>query len=514
VQRLSSTAAAIVAAGLAPLAAGDSWPLFARTPDRLAMADGSIGLLASVRWLRADDGNGNPIAFIGQAGVVTDGSHVYAVGRVNSAYRLFAIRISDGGIEWSQPVPAPYADSWSTPACDPPNGTVLVAAGRMLSAFDAATGAPRWQAPLARSVVNASPLVTTDRGPADRAFITDYDGLGGDASLYCINLDPLSASNPFQPGQVLWSVPIGGSSGSTPAYSGGTVFVASVTDETGLGPGRILAFDAGATAAPAPLWIADNPTGLPFFGGVSVSGGAVYAASYAFAGGQTAANLIKLDAATGALLWSTPCNRTDSTPIPLGDGRIVLCGGVIGFGSAPSIQLLHDDGASATMLWDTALDTWQDLNHNALMDPGEYLLVGGWTHLPLFAAGRLYAGAIDAGTTTFGPCTDLYALDLSRTPSQPGFIAEHVAGLGSTPAVAGGSLYTVGAAGLYALAGCYANCDGSTQAPLLNVNDFVCFQSRFASADPWANCDGSTQPPILNVNDFVCFQSRFAGGCP
>ena len=30
---------------------------------------------------------------------------------------------------------------------------------------------------------------------------------------------------------------------------------------------------------------------------------------------------------------------------------------------------------------------------------------------------------------------------------------------------------------------CYANCDGSTAAPVLNVNDFVCFQGRFAAAD-------------------------------
>jgi hypothetical protein len=61
---------------------------------------------------------------------------------------------------------------------------------------------------------------------------------------------------------------------------------------------------------------------------------------------------------------------------------------------------------------------------------------------------------------------------------------------------------------------CYANCDGSTQPPILNVNDFICFQSRFASGDSYANCDGSTQPPILNVNDFICFQSAFAAGCP
>ncbi len=49
--------------------------------------------------------------------------------------------------------------------------------------------------------------------------------------------------------------------------------------------------------------------------------------------------------------------------------------------------------------------------------------------------------------------------------------------------------------------GCYANCDGSTAEPILNVNDFVCFLDRFGAGDSYANCDGSTVPPVLNVND-------------
>jgi hypothetical protein len=62
--------------------------------------------------------------------------------------------------------------------------------------------------------------------------------------------------------------------------------------------------------------------------------------------------------------------------------------------------------------------------------------------------------------------------------------------------------------------GCYANCDGSTTPPILNVADFVCFQQHFAAGDSSANCDGSTVPPVLNVADFVCFQQQFAAGCP
>lgn len=66
---------------------------------------------------------------------------------------------------------------------------------------------------------------------------------------------------------------------------------------------------------------------------------------------------------------------------------------------------------------------------------------------------------------------------------------------------------------LFGVPQCYPNCDGSTTTPVLNVNDFICFQTRFSAGDTYANCDHSTTPPVLNVNDFLCFQLRFAGGC-
>jgi probable HAF family extracellular repeat protein len=76
---------------------------------------------------------------------------------------------------------------------------------------------------------------------------------------------------------------------------------------------------------------------------------------------------------------------------------------------------------------------------------------------------------------------------------------------------------------LFRESACYANCDGSTTAPILNVEDFSCFINRFAEAQSlpheqqlvhYANCDASTTPPVLNVEDFSCFINRFAAGCP
>jgi hypothetical protein len=63
-------------------------------------------------------------------------------------------------------------------------------------------------------------------------------------------------------------------------------------------------------------------------------------------------------------------------------------------------------------------------------------------------------------------------------------------------------------------AACYANCDASTTAPVLNVGDFTCFLQKFAAGDPYANCDQSAAAPVLNVADFTCFLQKYAAGCP
>ena len=61
---------------------------------------------------------------------------------------------------------------------------------------------------------------------------------------------------------------------------------------------------------------------------------------------------------------------------------------------------------------------------------------------------------------------------------------------------------------------CYANCDQSTTAPVLNVNDFTCFLGKYAAGDAGANCDRSRIAPVVNVNDFTCFLAAYAAGCP
>ncbi|MFN0131379.1 MAG: hypothetical protein ACKVW3_02415 [Phycisphaerales bacterium] len=85
-------------------------------------------------------------------------------------------------------------------------------------------------------------------------------------------------------------------------------------------------------------------------------------------------------------------------------------------------------------------------------------------------------------------------------------------GQGCTPTVARLDTYFE-LFGQFGTLACYANCDASTAVPVLNMNDFVCFNIRFATGDPRANCDGSTTQPILNVIDFICFTNAYAAGC-
>lgn len=85
------------------------------------------------------------------------------------------------------------------------------------------------------------------------------------------------------------------------------------------------------------------------------------------------------------------------------------------------------------------------------------------------------------------------------------------------PACAGVGFVTLVPAECFAQSSCvtcYPNCDGSTVAPILNVNDFNCFLNKFSAGDPYANCDGSTTPPVLNIADYTCFLNRFSAGCP
>ena len=378
--------------------------------------------------------------------------------------RVVAFDAFDGYRVWTRPIAKDVWDSWSSPAVDTRNNTVLVTTGWTLHAIDITSGNVIWTMPTARRIVNASPAVTTDLEadgvPANRALLTDYDGFGDGGTLYAVNVDPFDAIyNPYEPGNVVWTYELNGAAGNSPAYADGVVYVAASS-------GTVCAIDVAA--GPPVVWeVSVDFTGYPpysgFYGGLAVSNGALYLASYTYYGGQNTGGLFKLNATNGAVVWDTPCERTDAIPVVTDDGQIFIAGGLDDAGSVVTTQAYQDNGTTVTPLWDTYVDS------------GGTLGIGGWTHQPVYSNGYLYVGRPYEDPVQwlyFEPYTDLYVIDTAHTPDQPEFIVSQYTGCGASPAIADGTIYSLGKDGLVALEPsvvCLADLDGNGSVGLADL---------------------------------------------
>ncbi|MEM9373173.1 MAG: PQQ-binding-like beta-propeller repeat protein, partial [Planctomycetota bacterium] len=424
--------------------------------------------------------------------------------RPTGADSVIAISRLDGSFVWEAPIPVALLNSWAAPAIDPHTRTVVAGSGSTLSGIHLDTGDPLWSTDLGRIVVNASPTITDDRPGRTRAFVTDYSfasSVGG--RLFCVNLSPHDgANNPYEPGEIVWSAELGGeTSGNTPGYHDGRVYVSTASGGNASDQGTILAYDADATLTPAPLWRYELDSHSGFFSGVAVYGDGLYAASYSFSGDQFSGRTVRVDRHTGDQVWSVGTNRTDTVPVPFGPGLVLVSGGVPfnsqfpAFGSVPSIQLIMEfPWGGATRLWDSAIDTLHDTNSNGQWDPGEsFLSLGGWTIQPavIVDGQKAYAyvgvspdplGSVDG---FFDPSPAMALVDLSKLPDEHGFVAEWHDGSGSSPALSGGELYTVGFDGVF-----------SFGAPAMPVSQILI---RWSSGSlPDLNADG-----MVNFRDLM-----------
>ncbi|MEM1184282.1 MAG: PQQ-binding-like beta-propeller repeat protein [Planctomycetota bacterium] len=473
------------------------------------------------------------IRWVGDSGPVVVDRLVFAVSRPNnqgSVAKLWAIDRAEGTLVWSKDVPSQINDSWSTPTIDRGNATLIYGTGSQgfdqsgrVQARSLLSGDLLWEAELEKDIVNATPLVTTDRGSADRAFITDFEGFyaGGQGGvLYCINVDPFdAATNPYEPGDIVWRAPLfDGASGATPAYDGERVYVATAGD---FGPpavgGQVIAFDPAAIdATGAELWRTPIGGNDGFFGGVSVAGGYVYGATYDFFGTTTSARLLKLNAETGSIVWETASNRTDSIPVALDDGRIALSTGIPGFGSLPALQLFDDLGTSASLLDDTSVATWQD-DGDGLIELGEFEIIGGWTHQPHvvldhpFTQGPVvFVGsiAVPAAGQFFSGYTRLSMVDLAAPFGSPGSVLSVYEGAGSSPAVSGPNLYTIGETGVVGIgAYCPGDVDLSGQTDFFDVITYLKIKDA-GSPEADVTLDGT-----VSSEDVVEAIQRVEDGC-
>lgn len=494
---LQNACLALCVVALAVAASADEWTHYAQGPTRVSAVAVSLSPnapISDVEWTASVGPGGQALEFLGQSSVVQSGDHVVALGWVGGSFAAIDVRRSDGSVRWFTPIADPAIDSWASPAIDFENQTVIVATGRQVRGLALEGGGIVWTVSTSRDIANASVLVTSTMGPADRAFVTDFGFSSQPGKLYCINVDPFDAtSNPYTPGQVVWTKSIGQISGATPTLAGDKVVLAT-------GDGRIVAFPADAAAPPEPVWERLNPTGLGFFGAVSVRGNFAYAASYSFYGGQRSANLVKLNVNTGALLWSVPCNRTDTAPIPLANGTILLSSGINGFGSTPSLELFADLGSTAIFIWDTYLAGGP--------------AVGYWTHQPIAIEsphGYQVLVSEPPEGDPLGPASRTLRLDLSKLPNDPAFVIQTLEGAGISSIGSGGKMFGLGPGGLQArvvpMAYCPADFNDSGS---VDFFDIMAYLAAYTAGDAEADVNGDG---VVNFFDLQGFLGLYTVGC-
>ncbi|MGD0552731.1 MAG: PQQ-binding-like beta-propeller repeat protein [Sedimentisphaerales bacterium] len=425
-------------------ASPEEWLAYANTMSRESIAvDGPNTLDGStLDWVADKDPQDmNFLVDLENAtGPVVYNGRVYAYAKYyneSSEYtnsQVIAYDANSGHALWATVIDQAVWDSWSTPCIDTKHNTVLIGSGDKVFSLDAQSGTQLWTAQLEKDVINASVCAVVDI-PHARAFITDYDGFGSTGKLYCINLDASEPDNPYEPGQIIWSETIGATSGNTPSYRNGVIYVSSINGP-GNSTGTIYAYDATAAPAAIKKWETTDANFDGFSGGVVVTKeGFLYAAAYDWANeSEDNSTLCKLDCNDGSIIWITQTERTSSIPVVVGD-KIYTCGGFVGWGSRPKVEAYQDNGDTVIKLWETGSD----------------IAIGGWSNQPVYANGKLYVGAIPTSGNYFGEYTEVYILNVSTEPNDINFIIAHYTdkSCGNSPAVTYDSIYTIGYDGLF-----------------------------------------------------------------
>lgn len=223
----------------------------------------------------------------------------------------------------------------------------------------------------------------------------------------------------------------------------------------------------------------------------------MYGATYNFFGGGRSSRLIKLNAHDGTIRWHIPSDRTSTIPAILHDERIVLSAGLSGFGSVPRLILYRDHGDHAVEEWDTALDTWIDVNANGVIDPGEFLNVGGWSFQPVVRQERDQTLVVVGSEGSIGENT-LRVIDLDKTPAQDGFVLSAHIGHGGSPGIGYQTVYTIGPDGIAAFGVPIwpdVNGDG-----IADIEDLYAWQQGMGDRD--VNLDG-----VVNASDATALEA-------
>ena len=401
--------AAVAFASVVPgrVLAGGSYPQVGGGPGHLGVASGGGPAdLSSPRFAAGPD-----LWWVNQSGVVVADGKVIGLTEYDDAGDTYmgvvAVNEQNGQIVWTGTAPDLVWESWSSPAIDMDNGIVLVASADRVVGLDLADGHEVWHllAKSGKGFVNASP--TVEQGVA---YIAEF---GNGSTLYAVHTAT---------GQVKWQAPAGYISGANTAALTSTRVLIVTSD------GRFRTFDKQTGAADVNVSI----SGYGFFGGVAADDAAAYAVTYAFGPRNGATTKVyKIDAASGAVIWSAKAPRTDTIPVVAGD--LVLVSGGDGYqrmnDGTDQPQVWAFDKASGAFCWSTAL-------------------AGGWTCQPVYADGVVYVPRL-AGLQSPPMSGVLYAFDVTRTPQDAGFVVGTTDKIACGAAVANGNVYGTGLHGMF-----------------------------------------------------------------
>ncbi len=327
----------------------------------------------------------------------------------------------------------------------------------------------------------------------------------------------------------------GGSEAAAVALSSGAVFVGGLVSGSLGGPhqGGTDCFLARYDASGNQLWV--RQFGTPELDNIQTIVGD--GAGGVFVAGTTTGNLAAPAAntngdafvarydSTGVQFWIRQYGSVDTDMIlaaaPDGNGGVFVAGPTSADLGGPNaggtdISYAHFD-AAGSRLWLRQFGTPQDdAVFVARPDSLGGFYLAGWTAGVLGASS---SGGNDAYVTHCDSAGNRTWTIQYGTPGYDAIDAAAPDGSGGllVAGITSGNLAGPNAGPFDVHVGaftCYANCDGSTSAPILAAADYVCFTGRFLAGDTYANCDASTAPPVLNVADFICYINRFAAGCP
>jgi outer membrane protein assembly factor BamB len=369
--------------------AGDGdWPQFQNDAANTGSTNSSVPDTAQFKWVSED------LGAIPSSGVVVANGKVF----VNCGTTLKCLSASTGSLIWSESIgDSKVYGAWGSPAYH--NGRVFIATDQIYC-FSENGGSPIWAYDIPHDACDGSVTVVDGY-----VIAGDWDGY----QYFCINATS---------GELVWSYTVTGTAQGTPAIADGKVYLTS----WGYVSGHVYCLNlSNGEKKWETAWLPGGD--LPEYdtcGSPCVADGKVFVTTYNF---QDDGELVALDAETGAFVWDDTAGgrvrtiqRSDATPAYY-DGKIYVCGGCRGFSDIQTYCFNADDGSP---VWQTAPDDG----------------IGNWTCSVAVADG---IGLVGKAGEQFFDYAGLDALDALN-----GTEIWHYDHGGSSPAIAGGCVYTVG----------------------------------------------------------------------